>query len=394
MNAAIMFVCLSVSATPGQAGPPPIFQAPLIKVMKRFMDAPGADGERQSQLYHQLLHNRIAVGLQFLKPDNPKLQGDPKHDFSAEPTTYFHRRSPVGLVMAKYKNGNPPFAVVDMDVGTMAAYARKGQTVHFFERDTTIAKLSRTDKDKKPLFTYLQDAIARGADVKIFGGEPRPSFEKHSANGFYQVIVVNTYKLPVVTVHKDLMTKEGMKMLMDKTRDDGILCFHTSSRYYELDRIIASVAADLKFASISATDMAPWADPWQRAWPSSWIMVARKQEQLAHLKVPEGYSEAIKGKFFGPAPYWHPTDADKKYVWTDKGPNSFKGLYRTDPIMSELDNVVTDVEDLIIDRVGQHALVTTIARPFHGAVQALARLRTLALNGEWPRKIEKKDKDK
>ena len=56
--------------------------------------------------------------------------------------------------------------------------------------------------------------------------------EKHGKDKFYKVIIVATSKLPVIEVHKELLTKEGLQLLMSKLTEDGIVCYHTSNRYY------------------------------------------------------------------------------------------------------------------------------------------------------------------
>src|SRR5205085_7706010 len=148
----------------------------------------------------------------------------------------------------------PPVAVLGMDIGTLAAYAKPGQIFHFTERVPIFVKFSLPDKGEKRYFTFVQDAVDRGAKVQIFEGEPREMIEKHGSDEFYKVIVVESYKMPVIDVHKELMTKDALRMLMGKARDDGIVAFHTSNRYYNLPPIIASAAKEVKLACIVGND--------------------------------------------------------------------------------------------------------------------------------------------
>ena len=144
----------------------------------------------------------------------------------------------------------------------------------------------------------------------------RANDEKHGGEKFYQVIAVDTFKLPVRTVHKELLTKEGMRMLMGKLRDDGILCYHTSNRYYNLAPIVASVAKDLNYAYIVGTDYGGWdekLDPRRDRFSSSWVMVAGR-EALAHLKAPEGVAE---NKVYVGQAYWG-LQADRQEIHLDR----------------------------------------------------------------------------
>jgi hypothetical protein len=420
MNAAVVLLCMTASASPGQTNNV-VFQASKIQVKRQV----GGDGEFP---YHTLLYNRINIGTNFLKPTKGEDYGNPELDRSRLATTYFYREGPIGVVMERYNWfpgksntfsadarlpasliaatgldpcgqlgqlvnlwSEPAIAVVDIDVGSMASYARPGQTLHYFEPVSEMVKMSFPNEGKEPLFHLVPDALARGANVKVFEGEPRAMFEKHGGAGFYQVIVVNTYKLPVVTVHKELMTKEGMQMLMGKTREDGILCFHTSNRYYQLADIIGSVAEELKYACLVGDDMK--GDHERGHYTSEWVMVARDRKYLAHLKAPPGYKPAIQRRD-RMDPYWsQPTRTDKRFVWTDKSENSFRGIYRADPTIGEFGNSLADFEAFISERVG-FLPIHKYMNPVHDSIHKWAALRAEALNrepSESKKMSEKKD---
>lgn len=338
--------------TPEPFDPSVPFKAPNIEVRVERNER----GE-----YYYLMHNGTYMGRNYKEPRKKEDRGNPAKDFSRLPITYFHDKSPIGMVMQKYNwfpgpdntfaadarlpasmigMGNvwgmtanlwsePPIGSVGMDVATLAAYARPAQTMHFSERLPVLAKLSLPDAKKSAYFRYLRDALERGAAVKVFDGEPREAFEKKGGDGFYQVIAVLTYKLPVVELHDELMTKEAMQMLMSKTRADGILCFHTSNRYYELTPILASAAKELKYACLVGRDWVEWpGDAPRDRFSSEWVIVARDWNHLAHLKVPDGFDKANRDN----SPYWDPEPKTaKKFVWSDKGERSLRGLYRSDP---------------------------------------------------------------
>jgi hypothetical protein len=410
MNAAVMLMCVAGSVTAGQANDV-VFQAPKIQLKRQssFVD------DRQFP-YHTLIYNRINIGTNFLKPPKREDYGNPELDRSRLATTYFHREGPMGVVMERYNWfpgkpntfhadarlpasliaatgldpcgqlgqlvnlwSEPPIAVVDIDVGSMASYARPGQTLHYFEPVSAMVKMSFPDEGKEPLFHLVPDALARGANVKVFEGEPRAMLEKHGGAGFYQVIVVNTYKLPVVTVHKELMTKEGMQMLMGKSREDGILCFHTSSRYYKLADIVGSVADELKYACLVGRDIN---DDHERGhFTSEWVMVARDRKYLAHLKAPPGYDQAIRLRN-RLDPYWSPPKhTGKKFVWTDKGENPFRGVYRADPTIGEFGNSLRDFEILVSERLG-FVGIHKYMFPVYNWINKWAALRAETLNRE------------
>src|SRR6516165_10494269 len=74
----------------------PVFRAKSIEVLKRTTFG------KDIAHYHQLLHYRIAFGLNFLKPEDRRWWGDPEKDKSRQATTYFALKGPVGIALAKF----------------------------------------------------------------------------------------------------------------------------------------------------------------------------------------------------------------------------------------------------------------------------------------------------
>ncbi len=197
MNAAMLMVCLAGSAAVGQNNDT-IFKAPGIEIRSY----PTVRGTQST-----LIYNGINIGRQYHKSkDEP--------DLHLMPATYYHDKNPIGLVLNDKnwfpKKGAPPIAVLGMGIGTLAAYAQPGQMFHFIERVPTFVKLSLPDKEEKRYFTYVQDALDRGAKVKVFEGEPRALFEKHAGDKSYKMIVVETYKTPIHELHKGEQSFRGL----------------------------------------------------------------------------------------------------------------------------------------------------------------------------------------
>ena len=404
MNAAMILVCMAGSITVGQRED--VFKAPLIQVKK---------DRANDKEYLFLMYNRVYLGRNYQKPQDAKDYGNPNVDFSRLPTTYFHDKSPIGVVLQKYNwfpnkdntyhadarlpasligaSGDlygqlvslwsePPIAVLGMDVGTLAAYVRPTQTIHFTERVPVFVNMSLPGKDEKRFFHFVQDALDRGANLKIFEGEPRAMIEKHGGERFYQVIVVETYKLPVTGIHKELLTKDALEMLMSKVRDDGILCYHTSNRYYDLGPIIASAAKDLKFACV-ASQYAYWNS--DRAndhrFSSSWVMVARDEKYLPQLKAP---ADAILGN--PKEPFWAPPERnDHRFIWTDKGQNSFRGVYISDPDIDTLQDVVYDFANFLQNSVGvSNQKAYRLIGPINETIRAWSKRSADMMNRDLP----------
>jgi hypothetical protein len=239
--------------------------------------------------------------MNFEKPDNEKLIGNPQEDYSRLATTYYHRLGPVGIVMEKFnwqgqnfqgpENtyhadarmpasliglaaspmgvalpadqlvalwSEPPIATIGLGTGTMASYGRPFQHVHFYEIDSHVRKLSLPSAGRKQYFTYLTDAKARGCEVQVLMGDARlrmaepygPYDEEKEKRGkgigggpdnFYHMMVVDAFSSDAIPVH--LLTVEAFELYFSKLSEEGVLCVHTSNRYVDLPKVVADVAS-------------------------------------------------------------------------------------------------------------------------------------------------------
>lgn len=411
------FIAVWLVSALSQRDPEIVFEAPNVKIRQ---------GELQDgNLYHTLLHNGINIGRSYDRPKKEVDRGKPLVDFSRFPTTYYHDRSPVGLVFQKYNwfpgdsntyradarfpasmigMGNdvlsqvvhlfsePPVAVLGMGNGTMASYARPGQMFHFTERMPQFAKLCCSDKKEERFFHYVHDAVERGAFLTVIEGDPRELLEKHRIEQFYQLIVIETIKVPVSVLNKDLMTKEAIQLLMNQTRSDGVLCFHVTNRNYDLVPILASTARELKFACLHGDDAADWEGlirPYDR-FGNDWVLIARKEAHLSHLKTPDGFKEnKVNGEN---VPFWNtPKNIAAKFVWTDKGPNSFRGVYRRDPTIDEISNRISAFEDQVADGAIK-ILQNRKTQPFYDALKRWSKSSADAMNrdSDSPKSVKEK----
>jgi hypothetical protein len=173
----------------------------------------------------------------------------------------------------------PAYATIGLGTGTMASYARPMQHVHFYEIDDRIRRLSLPPPGGKVIFSYLDEAIKRGANVQVLMGDARlrmaqpwhpkdpddprkdldlkafgekyqgqEYFEKLWAlrggpDSFYHLIVVDAFSSDAIPVH--LITKEAIQMYVKKLAPGGVLCVHTSNRHVELVPVVAKVCSDI-----------------------------------------------------------------------------------------------------------------------------------------------------
>ena len=151
--------------------------------------------------------------------------------------------------------------------------------------------------------------------------------------------------------------------------------------------MIADVAKSLDLACLHSSDNAPWESAREAGhYSSEWVMVARGASELAHLKAPPGYDAAARqakatGRpFWKEAAFWSVPKANGNHLWTDKGENSYRGLYRSDPEVGRLRNNVYTVQGFLMDLGLSYRMVRPVTEAMIAQVEALDRRKVREKN--------------
>jgi hypothetical protein len=252
-------------------------------------------------------------------------------------TTYYHAKGPVGQVMRRMKwfpgapesasdarivaslvgqaggIGNltlpmnasvavwsePPVAVLGVECGTMAIYARPFQWFDFYELDPGIVQLSLPASAAQPRrFDSLVDAQDRGAFVRVFHGDPRQALHEAGPRRFYSVVFAMTYHSDAIPNH--MATKEALEEYRRSLIEDGLICFHTSNRWMQLPPVLARSASAMKWVAAVAGDQGPDNRLAQRnddqfRFSSEWTVIVPNARQLTDRKL--GWFRALDPKF-------------------------------------------------------------------------------------------------
>ncbi len=137
-------------------------QSGMIERARNFYGIISVQELSQDQPDHQLVlrHGIIKHGKQYMDPAKRQT-----------PTTYYCYESGVGRAI-QYLNRQKPalrVGVVGLGAGTIAAYARKGDSYRFYEINPKVDEFAGRHGR---YFTYLSDAIGRGAGRGRDGRRP------------------------------------------------------------------------------------------------------------------------------------------------------------------------------------------------------------------------------
>jgi hypothetical protein len=210
-----------------------------------------------------LTHGTTLHGIQNLLPGVETL-----------PTSYYARGSGVGLALANATNlygANAHVGVIGLGTGTLACYAQPGQRWTFFEIDRHMEEVARTN------FSFLS-RCAPQAQVVI--GDARLSIQRQPAGQFH-LLAVDAFSSDSVPMH--LLTREALAIYGDAMHRDGIVLFHISNRYLNLEPVIAELAQSGGWESSILVYQPTEEEEVMNATVSIWIALSRNPRAIARL---------------------------------------------------------------------------------------------------------------
>jgi SAM-dependent methyltransferase len=201
--------------------------------------------------------------------------------------SYYHREGPIGHLFAELQRRSTTLriAVIGLGTGTLAAYARPGDAITFYEID----RLVRDIAFDRAYFTYTTDATARGVSQRVELGDARVRLERvkrERPGERYDLIVVDAFSSDAIPVH--LLTREALQLYLDMLAPGGVLVLHISNRYLDLEPVVANLAEDAALGGRLIGD--DESEEIAGATRSTWVVLAPTAEALGGLVKDERWS--------------------------------------------------------------------------------------------------------
>ena len=232
--------------------------------------------EHPTGTYRKLSHGTTSHGVQGID-----------EEMEETPVGYHHPDGPVGQVLDAVPHHR--IAVVGLGAGAMAAYGGPDNHVVFYEIDPVIEKVARE------YFTYLDDC---GPYCTVEIGDGRKLLEKDEDNE-YDVVFMDAYNSDSVPTH--LLTKEAMQLYFSKVDEEGVVVFHVSNRYLDVEGVVGGLVEEMGYASRTQIHIPRRELQAKLVYTSAYTVVARNEEDLREL------ADSQK---------WRATDA-ADILWTD-----------------------------------------------------------------------------
>jgi hypothetical protein len=226
-----------------------------------------------------------------------------------EPLTYYHHGSPIGQAMETLvgKASGKKLGLVGLGAGTLAAYAEPGQRFTYFEIDPAVVGIAQS------YFTYLAAAHERGASISIVLGDARLTLARSEET--FDLLAIDAFSSDSIPLH--LITREAIaRAYLPHLANTGVLAFHISNRYLDLEPILGDLAGDAGLVGVTRrqTEELPKAEQAKGYLDSQWVFLARRLEDLRPLVQDSRWERLVP--------------RSEPVVWTDDRSNILTALRR------------------------------------------------------------------
>ncbi len=212
--------------------------------------------EHQSR---SLFHGTIKHGEEFLSPA-----------LRLRPTTYYGPESGIGILLRDCYPLPKRVGVIGLGAGTIAAYAKPGDTYRFFEINQQVVNIAQA------LFYFVPQSQGT---VQILVGDGRLLLAQQSGPNF-DVLALDAFSGDAVPVH--LLTAEALALYRKHLTPGGAIAFHVSNNYLDLGAVVGQLA---RSAGMHAVLIHNQQDDDAGVEAADWVIVTNNDSVLANAAV-------------------------------------------------------------------------------------------------------------
>lgn len=234
-------------------------------------------------IFRVLINGRIVHGKQYQDPLlRPQAVG------------YYAEGSPPAELFKQYRewlaSGSEHallnVGVVGAGIGTMLAFGEQGDSFRFYEINPQVIDASQQ------YFHYFSDTPVM---AELISGDGRIVLDRElqsSGSNRFDILVIDAFTSDSIPLH--LMTLESAQLYLRHLSDEGVLLFHISNRFLDLNPAIRGLADAI---GCQAVRLIAESDPAVGRTPTQWVAVTRSQalaEQLERLPTSNPWREEEK----------------------------------------------------------------------------------------------------
>jgi hypothetical protein len=196
------------------------------------------DKDENGYDYRILKHGTTTHGIQYTANDKQNV-----------PLSYYSEYSPLKDVFDYLGKGSAnSIGALGLGSGSIACYKHPGRHIDFYEIDPDIVSLAEDPE----YFTYLSGC---GTPYNIHIGDGRMTIQNKPEQS-YDAIILDAFSSDNIPVH--LLTSEAFEIFKSKIKNkSGILVYHISNRYLDLEPVISAMANDMGYKALAKLSMRP-----------------------------------------------------------------------------------------------------------------------------------------
>ena len=205
--------------------------------------------------YYLLQHGRITHGLQFTDPARAGI-----------PASYYGPDSGIGIGVSALHLGPRRMGVVGLGTGSMAAFARPGDYVRFYEINPQVQTVANA------WFSYLPKC---SGSVEVAPGDARLTLEQEPAQHL-DLLVLDAFSSDAIPVH--LLTEEAFRVYERHLNTNAIIAVHISNHYLDLEPVVVNLARRFGY-TFATVDYEENDEDWW-FYSSTWMLLSRNAQTI------------------------------------------------------------------------------------------------------------------
>jgi hypothetical protein len=197
------------------------------------------------------------------------------------PSGYYSREGPFGRffnALNSRRHKAEEVGIIGLGTGALGCYARPDQHWTFFEIDPLVERIARQ---------FFKFMIRCGNNPRVALGDARLTLAG-AVGGPYDALVIDAFSSDNIPMH--LLTREAFALYFNKLAPEGVLLFHISNRYLNLEPVIAAVASSFGAQARRLAYRPPTGTPYWRSSGANVVAVAAPGANLDFLAPDAGWS--------------------------------------------------------------------------------------------------------
>lgn len=212
--------------------------------------------------FRRLWHGSTVHGIQFTDPAR-----------KCEATSYYSKDGPIGQVFDVYNASSSTrnVAAVGLGAAGIATYSNQHQQWDFYEIDPAIVRIVSNPN----YFSFFTECSA--ATHRVMLGDARLKL-REAMPSQYGLMIMDAFSSDSVPAH--LLTTEAMDLYLSKLSSDGLIAFHISNRYLDLEPLLSGLSKRFGLSALIRKDEERQV---VGRYPSIWVVLAKDEKALGPL---------------------------------------------------------------------------------------------------------------